>query len=710
MMPIGIANTNWHPLKTQRQVLMKKSLIKFSFAATAILHVVNIAYISSAHAQEITKIETVNVTGHYDNAIGTSDAASQGVVNASLIANRPALRVGELLEFVPGMIVSQHSGDGKANQYFLRGFNLDHGTDFASFVDGMPVNMRSHAHGQGYSDLNFLIPELVQRIEYKKGTYFANEGDFASAGAAHIRLADKLDNGTASLSLGKNAYQRAVLVDSIAAMNGQLLYGLELNRNDGPWDNPEKVRKTIGTLRYSEGDQERGYNLTAMAYKNSWNSTDQIPLRAVQSGQISRFGTVDPSDGGNTSRYSLSYAMHSRGPNSLFEMDAYAVQSSLNLFSNFTYFLTNRDDGDQFDQNEQRRMLGINISQAWFNTMEGVEMRNKVGVQYRYDKLLPVGIYKSVGQKRTSTIRIDQVKEASAGFYAENSIQWLAKFRSIAGLRYDTYDFKVGSSIEGNSGKAKDHIVSPKLSLIVGPWNKTEFFLNAGNGFHSNDARGTTQTRLPDGGESTPVTPLVKTQGSEIGMRSELLPGLQSSVSLWRLNIASELLFIGDAGETEASRASRRTGIEWNNHYIAAPWLLFDLDLAASRARYTQDDIAGNYIPGSIDKVASFGVTVNDLGRWYGGLEFRYFGPRPLIEDNTVRSNSTALAYGRVGYKIDNKTKLTLDVFNLFNRQASDIDYYYSSRLRAEPSGGVEDIHFHPVEPRTVRLTLSHQF
>lgn len=710
MMPIGIANTNWHPLKTQRQVLMKKSLIKFSFAATAVLHVVNIAYISSAHAQEITKIETVNVTGHYDNAIGTSDAASQGVVNASLIANRPALRVGELLEFVPGMIVSQHSGDGKANQYFLRGFNLDHGTDFASFVDGMPVNMRSHAHGQGYSDLNFLIPELVQRIEYKKGTYFANEGDFASAGAAHIRLADKLDNGTASLSLGKNAYQRAVLVDSIAAMNGQLLYGLELNRNDGPWDNPEKVRKTIGTLRYSEGDQERGYNLTAMAYKNSWNSTDQIPLRAVQSGQISRFGTVDPSDGGNTSRYSLSYAMHSRGPNSLFEMDAYAVQSSLNLFSNFTYFLTNRDDGDQFDQNEQRRMLGINISQAWFNTMEGVEMRNKVGVQYRYDKLLPVGIYKSVGQKRTSTIRIDQVKEASAGFYAENSIQWLAKFRSIAGLRYDTYDFKVGSSIEGNSGKAKDHIVSPKLSLIVGPWNKTEFFLNAGNGFHSNDARGTTQTRLPDGGESTPVTPLVKTQGSEIGMRSELLPGLQSSVSLWRLNIASELLFIGDAGETEASRASRRTGIEWNNHYIAAPWLLFDLDLAASRARYTQDDIAGNYIPGSIDKVASFGVTVNDLGRWYGGLEFRYFGPRPLIEDNTVRSNSTALAYGRVGYKIDNKTKLTLDVFNLFNRQASDIDYYYSSRLRAEPSGGVEDIHFHPVEPRTVRLTLSHQF
>ncbi len=689
---------------------MKKSLIKFSFAAMIIFNILNFADISSANAQDATKIETVNVAGHYDNAVGTSDAASQGVVNASLIANRPALRVGELLEFVPGMIVSQHSGDGKANQYFLRGFNLDHGTDFASFVDGMPVNMRSHAHGQGYSDLNFLIPELVQRIEYKKGTYFANEGDFASAGAAHIRLADKLDSGIASLSLGKNAYQRAVLVDSIAAMNGQLLYGLELNRNDGPWGNPEKVRKSIATLRYSEGNQAQGYNVTAMAYKNSWNSTDQIPLRAVQSGQLGRFGTVDPSDGGNTSRYSLSYAMHSRGPNSLFEIDVYAVQSSLDLFSNFTYFLTNPDDGDQFNQSEQRRMLGVDISQAWFNNVAGLDMRNKVGMQYRYDKLSPVGIYNTIARMRASTIREDQVNEASAGFYAENTTQWLAKLRSIAGLRVDAYDFKVSSSIEGNSGKAKDNIISPKLSLIFGPWDKTEFFFNAGNGFHSNDARGTTQTRLPDGGESTPVTPLVKTQGFEIGMRSEMLPGLQSSVSLWRLNIASELLFIGDAGETEASRASRRTGIEWNNHYIAAPWLLFDLDLAASRARYTQDDIAGNYIPGSIDKVASFGVTVNDLGRWYGGLELRYFGPRPLIEDNSVRSASTSLAYGRVGYKISSKTKLTLDVFNLFDRQASDIDYYYPSRLRGEPTSGADDIHFHPVEPRSVRITLSHQF
>ncbi|GJI91089.1 TonB-dependent receptor [Duganella hordei] len=652
----------------------------------------------------------VKITGHYDNAVGTSDAASQGTITADLIANRPALRTGELLEFVPGMIVTQHSGDGKANQYFLRGFNLDHGTDFAAVVDGMPVNMRSHAHGQGYSDLNFLIPELVQRIDYKKGTYFANEGDFASAGAAHIRLADSLPQGLASVSLGSFGYQRGVLADSFRAAGGTLLYGLEINRNDGPWDTPERVRKYSGTLRYSRGNADDGFSLTGMAYHNSWNSTDQIPLRAVESGQIGRFGSIDPSDGGDSARYSLSYAMRKRGGNGLFEFDAYLLHSSLDLFSNFTYYLADPDHGDQFNQSERRNMAGANVAQSWVNTVGGFEMRNKIGLQTRYDRLSPVGIYDTVARVRTGTIREDRVRETSAGLYAENVTQWAPWLRSIAGVRYDAYRFNVASSIEGDSGKAGDHIASPKLSLIFGPWDKTEYFVNYGKGFHSNDARGTTQTRLPDGGASTPVTPLVPTRGGEIGVRTEIIPGLQSSAALWRLDIDSELLFVGDAGETEPSRASRRTGIEWNNHYIAAPWLLFDLDLAASRARYTQDDPVGNRIPGSLNRVLSFGVTVNDLGRWYGGFDLRHFGPRPLTEDNSVRSASTTLAYARLGYKFSKNTRMTLDVFNLFDKQASDIDYYYQSRLQGEPEDGASDVHFHPVERRSLRLTLSHAF
>ncbi|NVI85292.1 TonB-dependent receptor [Janthinobacterium sp. BJB401] len=653
---------------------------------------------------------TVRVAGHYDNAVGTSDAASQGVITTELIVNRPALRTGELLEFVPGLIVTQHSGDGKANQYFLRGFNLDHGTDFATHVDGMPVNMRTHAHGQGYSDLNFLIPELVQRIDYKKGPYFAGEGDFASAGSARIRLADKLPQGQASVSLGQHGYVRGVVADSVAAGSGTLLVGLEVNRNNGPWDVPERVRKVSGVLRYSQGTQDDGFSVTGMAYKNSWNATDQVPLRAVESGQIGRFGSLAPSDGGDTSRTSLSYAMRKRTENRLFELDAYLIRSQLELNSDFTYFLADPEQGDQFQQSERRTVAGVNASESWATQLFGLPLRNKLGVQARYDRLSPVGLYNTVERVRQSTVREDRVREASIGLYGENTVQWLPWLRSVAGVRYDAYRFNVDSSIAGNSGAANDHVVSPKLSLILGPWSKTEFFVNYGKGFHSNDARGTTQTRLADGEPSTPVTPLAPTKGMELGARTEWLPGLQSSLALWRLDIASELLFVGDAGETEPSRASRRHGIEWNNHYIAAPWLLFDLDLAASRSRYTENDPAGNFIPGSIDKVASFGVTVTDQGPWSGALQLRYFGPRPLIEDNSVRSASTTLAYARVSYQLNRKTRIALDVFNLFDKRASDIDYYYASRLPGEATEGVNDRHFHPVEPRSARLTLSYGF
>jgi hypothetical protein len=639
----------------------------------------------------------VLVLAHYDNAVGSSDAASQGTVTSSLIASRPALRTGELLEFVPGMIVTQHSGDGKANQYFLRGFNLDHGTDFATYVDAMPVNMRTNAHGQGYSDLNFLIPELVQRIDYKKGSYFADEGDFSSAGAAHIRLADQLRQGSASLTVGGYGYRRGVLADSFAAAGGTLLYGLELSRNDGPWQAPERVRKTSATLRYSHGDAQQGYSVTAMAYRNRWNATDQVPERVVQSGALDRYGSLDPSDGGDTSRTSLAWAMHRRDDQGITEAAAYVVRSSLDLYSNFTYFLNDPVNGDQFQQSERRTMAGANAAHTWVGQWGGVDVRNKLGLQTRYDDIAPIGLYATRQRQRLDTVREDRVKEASAGLYWENTSYWSPAFRSIAGLRYDAYRFQV------NGATVDAHKASPKLSLIFGPWRGTEYFINYGAGFHSNDARGVLKA-------GDPATPLVGTRGAELGVRSEWLPGLQSSLSLWALDIDSELVFVGDSGDTEASRPSRRTGVEWSNHYIAAPWLLFDLDLSASHARYRKNDPVGNFVPEALDKVASFGVTVKDLGRWFGGFELRYFGPRPLVEDDSVRSRSTMLAYGRVGYQLDRQTRLTLDGFNLFNRRASDIDYYYASRLPGEPAAGVDDVHFHPVEPRTLRLTLSRNF
>ncbi|WP_428425690.1 TonB-dependent receptor [Methylibium sp.] len=680
----------------------------------------------SALAQTATQapaqLDPVVIQGNYDNSVGSSDAASQGTVTSKLIENRPTLRPAEVLEFVPGVIVSQHSGDGKANQYYLRGFNLDHGTDFASFVDAMPVNMPTHAHGHGYSDLNWLIPELVNRIDYKKGPYYADEGDFASAGAAHIRLFDALPKGIASVTLGESGYRRGLIANSSALGEGHLLYAFEAGHNDGPWDNPEKFHRVNGVLRYSFGDARTHSAITAMGYSAAWNSTDQIPQRAVDQGLIGRFGAFDPTDGGRTARYSLSYDLQHRSDDGVFKFSAYAIQSRLNLFSNFIFFLEHPIDldpaatnGDQFEQAERRKVLGLTTSRSWNALLGGREMVNTIGAQLRHDRLDPVGLYGTVARERVATTQESRVRETNVALYAENATQWLPWLRSVAGVRFDRFAFDVDSSIPQNSGKKNDSIASPKLSLIFGPWARTEYFANYGYGYHSNDARGTTATVTAKDPTVAidPVNPLVRSKGGELGLRTEIIRGLQSSLALWQLTLASELLFVGDAGETEPNRASKRYGIEWNNHYVVRPWLLFDLDLAASRARFSEDDpdpTVGNDIPGAVNRVASLGVTVADLGPWFGQFQLRYFGPRPLIEDNSVRSHATTLAYLRVGYRITKDVRLALDVFNLSDRQASDIDYFYTSRLKGEPAAGVDDLHFHPAEPRSLRATLTANF
>jgi hypothetical protein len=664
-----------------------------------------------ALAQTVAQLPTVTVHGNYDNAVGTSDSASQGIVTSKLIENRPTLRPAEVLEFVPGVIVTQHSGDGKANQYFLRGFNLDHGTDFATWVDGMPVNMPTHAHGHGYSDLNWLIPELVDRIRYRKGPYFAEDGDFSSAGSARIGLFDSLPRGIASGTIGQHGYERALVANSNPLGDGKLLYALEAAHNNGPWDQPEKFHRLNGVLRYSVGPADHRTSITAMGYSAGWNATDQIPQRAVEQGLVGRFGALDPSDGGFTSRYSLSVDTQHRLDNGTFKFNAYAIRSKLDLFSNFSFLLDDPVHGDQFEQAEQRKVFGFATSRSWDHGLGGRESTTTLGLQLRHDRLSPVGLYATEQRRRLSTTQESRVRETGLGAYAENATQWLPWLRSVAGVRAVRFDFDVSSSIAENSGKRHATLTSPKLSFIFGPWARTEYFANYGWGFHSNDARGTVATLAPKELTPTdPVTPLVRSKGGEIGLRTEIVPGLQSSLALWRLTLGSELVFSGDAGDTEASRASRRSGIEWNNHWIAAPWLLIDADFAASRARFTQFDPAGDRIPGSIGKMASIGATVTELGPWFGQLQLRYFGPRPLIEDNSQRSKATTLAYARVGYKITRELKLALDVFNLFDRKASDIDYYYASRLRGEAAEGVNDVHSHPVEPRSVRLTLTANF
>ena len=654
----------------------------------------------------------VEVIGHYETGIGTTDAASAGVVNSTEVRDRPILRPSEVLEYVPGLMITQHSGDGKANQYFLRGFNLDHGTDFATWVAGMPVNNPTHAHGQGYTDLNFMIPELISKIDYHKGPYYADEGDFSSAGAAHIGYFDVLPENLISLTGGSWEYGRTLLAGSPELGGGHFLYGVEYVHNNGPWDLPEDFNKVNLVGRYSMGSGDHGWSLTGMFNRGRWNSTDQIAQRAVDSGLIGRLGAIDPTDGGNSQRSSLSWQSHDNIGLGDLVVDAYAIRYKLNLFSDFTYFLNDPVRGDQFEQSDSRTVLGVHprlvLTDKWF----GMNAINTIGLMVRRDNIDRVALFDTQAKQVFNTVRDDQVHETSTGVYFENNLQWTEKFRSVVGIRTDYYQFDVNSSLAVNSGNRKDHITSPKLSLIFGPWAKTEYFINYGEGFHSNDARGTTITVDPNPPHDPrgQVTPLVKSRGEEVGLRTEAIPKLQSSLSVWRLTLGSELIFQGDGGDTAASRPSLREGVEWSNHYKALPWLLFDVEAGVSRSRFTDFDPVGDHIPGSIAKYGSAGITVTDYGPWFGAVQLRYFGPRPLIEDNSITSKSTTLTYVRAGYKFDKHLRTNLDIYNLFNRKDHDIDYFYTSRLPGEPAAGVDDLHFHPVEPLSVRLTATYSY
>jgi outer membrane receptor protein involved in Fe transport len=673
--------------------------------------------------------------------------ASQLTVSGTDLNARPVTRPGEILEAVPGLIVTQHSGEGKANQYFLRGYNLDHGTDMAISVDDVPINMRTHAHGQGYADLNWLMPETVQSLEIRKGPYYADEGDFASAGNLHIGLIDSVDETIASLTTGSFGYQRVFGMGSTKLGDGTLLGALEVGAYNGPWVNPDDMQKVNGLLRYTQGTATDGFSVTGMAYSNKWNSTDQVPQRAITSGQIGLYGEEDPSDGGNTDRFALSGRVAGTDDAGSWKANAYVVKSSLDLYNNFTYFLTNPALGDQFHQHDDRVMTGANASRTLDGSFGGLPMQTTFGVQTRYDDI-DLALTDTFQRSFLANVRSDKVGEGSVGVYTENTVHWTDWLRTTAGLRGDFYDANVFSMFDpNNSGHVDAAIASPKFRLVIGPFNKTEWFFGTGTGMHSNDARGATITEEPtDPTQKLSASPLlVRTKGIETGIRSKIIPGLDSSLSLFLLDQDSEIIFNGDAGDTSASRPSRRYGVEWTNTYKPTSWLAFDADLAATHARfvgYDTDQAAiyaslagfpqaqignapGNYIPNAPAMVASAGITLGEKTGWFGALRWRYLASSPLTEDNAFRSPATSIFNGRIGYRLDNGWRIQLDGLNLLNSKANQITYAYGSLLKTDslyamcfPSAGaptapaavcqngVMDYVLHPVEPLAIRLTL----
>jgi hypothetical protein len=658
---------------------------------------------------EPAQLETLVVLGHRLNQLGQKLSAAEGTVGSAEIANRPVLRTGEILEFVPGMVVTQHSGSGKANQYFLRGFNLDHGTDFNTSIDGMPVNMRTHGHGQGYTDLNFIIPELIGSIDYRKGAYYAEVGDFSGAGAASFSLKNSLGENLISTTLGENNYGRVFAAGEVQLHTGLLLVGFESQVSDGPWtDIKEDIDKLNFNARYVKPLADGIFSLTAMAYDNSWNSPDQIPARAVEQGLIDDFGSLNTTNGGESSRYSLSGNWRTEQWNA----NVYAIKSDLELIADFTYFLDDPVNGDQYQQVDDRTIIGGSTSHQWDAELFNTNVAHKIGGEFRYDDIAKVGLYKTKAREWLSTVREDGVAEISGGVFSQTSFSLSNAFSTHIGLRYDYYHVDVDSNIAPNSGTADKGKFSLKAGATYLFTENLEAFINAGQGFHSNDARGATLRIDPVTLEPADAVELiVPSTGAEIGLKLFDAQRFNISTSLWYLESESELIFIGDAGHNEASRASNRVGAEIASYFwFDNKWSL-DVELAWTRARFSENtQEEGKYVDGSVPFVASTGISYGGQGNGlHSSLRYRYFGARVLESFNEIKADSTSTVNFGIGYQWDS-VNIELELHNLLDSDEHDIDYYYASRLAGEPEEGVEDLHYHPAEPRTLRAKVEYRF
>jgi hypothetical protein len=721
---------------------------------------------------------TINVQGREDDLVGIANSATQGTVGATEIQDRPILRSGEILEALPGLIITQHAGGGKANQYFLRGFNLDHGTDIAILLDDMPLNLPSHAHGEGYSDMNIVIPEFVQGVNFEKGPYYADVGNFGSAGSAHVEYFKTLPENFFQVEGGMYGFGRFVFGISQKLGSGHLLYGGEAYHEDGPWTHPDNYYKFNGLVTYSQGGDADGFSITARAYRGTWHSSDQIPVDAIP--LVGYFGALNPTDGGESQRYSLQGEWHRQDENSETKITAYGFYYDLNLFSDFTYYLDDPNKGDQFEQQDRRWVAGLDAHHTIFSQWFGRKVENTFGLQVRND-WVHNGLYRMEDCVRTDKIDtvacytnpipacepdgtidgnypilpaatdLNEFTDTMLGFYVENKIQWSEKFRWVLALRGDEAIYNVTSltppyvatELPGtpvvnfaaaNSGTATKFLPSPKATLIFGPWSKTEFYVQGGFSFHSNDARGATQRVEPISPDypfptsSTPISPLVQTKGGEFGVRTSAVSHLQSTLSLWYLRSNSELQQDGDTGGTVASASpSNRYGIEWANYYTPTEHLVFDLDMADSRAQFTQidpDDAAytnvgggqfpvqgpgGKFVPEAVRVVISSGITLHDYKGFTSTIRLRYFGPRDLTSDGINRSNATLLLNAGVGYQFNKQWRISADLLNLTNRRNDDITYAYVSRITPTAAPAFTNV-FHPAEPFQVRFGLQFRF
>jgi len=702
-------------------------------------------------------LQQVTVTADRLELLGTADSASEGVVADQELQLAPVYRPGQLLESVPGLIVTLHSGEGKANQYLMRGYNLDHGTDLETYVDGMPINQPTHAHGQGYTDLNFVIPEMADGLSYSKGPYYANVGDFGAVGSVRMSYRDTIPDQVAA-TVGTLDYQRYFAAGSQALGEGQLLAAAEFQHYDGPFLTPDDARKENLVLRYSAGDEHNGYSLTGMFYHQDWTNTTDIPIRAITEGVVpERFGTLDPTDGGHALRSSLSFQVHEILGEGQFSASTFFIYNKLHLFNDFTQYLFDPIHGDQEDQFENRRVLGGAAGFMLPLALGPIRNEIAVGALTRYD-LLGVGRLPSEGQAPLQPLpptdpvsfsNDDQVYLFAAAAYLQATTHWTSRFRSVLGLRDD---YQHGTDVDyltalheragyTNGGQQAQSLLQPKGSLIYTASDALELYAAAGEGFHSADLRGVNQDRSVDLG--LPNTPLLaKQEGEEIGLRADVQSNIVMTFAVYNLWQQSETIIDPDVGQDTAGPPSRRYGYEINLTYQIYRWLEFYGSFSGDHTRFTHpfDDGTGHlgeYITDAPYATGSGALYLTHLGPWSGGLSYRFLGNYPLSSGPCVNSAAahdfpgatscataptapgqiSAKGFGElnadVRYALGSGWTASVGLYNILNTHAAAAEFWYIDRLKSEIGAypdGRADIHEHPLEPFMARLTISKQF
>ena len=655
------------------------------------------AWVSTpAHAQSeagppaTTKsADDIVVFGRGESKIGVAQAASEGSITGADLLVRPLLRVAELLEAVPGMIAAQHSGSGKANQYFLRGFNLDHGTDFTTYIDGVQMNLRSHGHGQGYLDLNGLIPEIVGREDFRKGPYRADGGDFALAGAAYMTTIDAFARPWLSVEGGSYGYRRIAAGGTASGVGpGTLTLVGQLRAYDGPWQEPEHLRHASGFAKYGAPLGAGTIAATLHAYHATWRPTEQIPERIIGTTACPDvFCAPDPSARGRTTRLVGNVAVHQQG----WDANVYGQFYDWSMFSNPTYADSDGTSA-QIRQFDKRWIVGGRAEKRW---QVASALALSIGSEGRYDHIGNVGVARTRTRTPLFSLGRYHVEEASAALYGGASWTPLAGLRIIGGLRGDAYHYAVrardAAAATLGEGAGSDSIVSPKASVAYALTSHLELYANWGRGFHSNDVRGAVNVE-------SPVPVLVRGTGKEVGARWQR-GGLTLTGTYWWLDVGSELRFVGDSNAVEPTGASRRHGYELVAFWRPAPWLAIDGNYTASHSRYDN----GDRIPNAFENAASAGVAVV-LAPWEASLRVRHLGPYPLIEDNTARDKGSTVVNLRAARKIG-RIEVYGEVLNLLDSRDKDIAYFYESYIPSvDRDGPVAGRLSRVVEPRTLRI------